>query len=283
MLFFCKGAREPPTKPPAELAAVVDYVITLDPTRNTTGLNSVGWLKPGLKAADSGMGLSQQRAAYGVPANLYGHNASNVQMVWGTGTYGYETADLELFYTTYCPKCQMSKVGFDKKSVWNHKTGKNYVEGILDVSYLSGALLPTTNIQQLTTNNQQPQPDPPGMTAGVKTLVSNTNISTSTESGEGFGPALLSFLVDLNSRGSDPSLPLPLVLSLSLGSLSYAACDKLCTGVTKAGHTYNQVLGTGLLARGIRTSLVATSALQLRWKRSALRVPCTSSAPTRAP
>lgn len=81
---------------------------------------------------------------------------------------------------------------FDKDNVWNNKTGDNFGEGSLDVQYLSG------------------------MGAGVKTLVSNTNISETTEKSVGFGKSLFSFLTSLNSRKID----LPLVLSMSLGSLS---------------------------------------------------------------
>jgi hypothetical protein len=53
-----------------------------------------------------------------------------------------------------------------------------------------------------------------GMTGNIETLVSNSNSSARTESGEAFGGALLAFLVELNSR---PAETLPLVLSMSLG------------------------------------------------------------------
>lgn len=85
-----------------------------------------------------------------------------------------------------------------KANQWKGKTGKNFVEGELDVSYISG------------------------MAPGVQTLVANSNISAATESGEGFGAALLAFLVELNGRER-----LPHVLSMSLGSLSFGACDKV--------------------------------------------------------
>ena len=101
-------------------------------------------------------------------------------------------------------------VSFDKSNKWTGKTGKNFVEGELDVSYIA-AFAP-----------------------GVKTLVANPNISAATESGEGFGAALLAFLVELNSRDSVPN-----VLSMSLGSLSFGSCDKMCNAlVQKGGHTY---------------------------------------------
>ena len=72
------------------------------------------------------------------------------------------------------------------------------------------------------------------MAPGVKTLVANSNTSAATESGEGFGAALLAFLVELNGRPAVPN-----VLSMSLGSLSYGSCNKMCAALAKkGGHTY---------------------------------------------
>ena len=134
----------------------------------------------------------------------------------------YRPADLELFYSTYAPHTVRGRVTLDPHNRWGGATGKNYAEGMLDVSYISG------------------------MASGVRTVVANTNATSATESGEAFGAALLAFLVDLNSRPDPPHIAgggaaaaaaatkpngtaeLPLVLSLSLGSLSYSSCDKLC-------------------------------------------------------
>lgn len=68
------------------------------------------------------------------------------------------------------------------------------------------------------------------MAPGVKTLVANNDISAESEAGEGYGNALLAFLVDLNDRNQDD---LPKVLSLSLGSLSYSSCNNLCQAYDK--------------------------------------------------
>ena len=57
----------------------------------------------------------------------------------------------------------------------------------------------------------------------VHTLVSNTNTSSSTEEGKGFGFALLDFVTSLAARKT-----LPQVLSISLGSLGAYSCDLLC-------------------------------------------------------
>ena len=115
-----------------------------------------------------------------------------------------------MFFSTYATSSSTKDVSFDKSNKWTGKTGKNFVEGELDVSYIA-AFAP-----------------------GVKTLVANPNISAATESGEGFGAALLAFLVELNSRDSVPN-----VLSMSLGSLSFGSCDKMCNAlVQKGGHTY---------------------------------------------
>merc|ERR1712137_1518460 len=66
----------------------------------------------------------------------------------------------------------------------------------------------------------------------VTTLVSNTNTSSSTEEGEGFGQALLDFATELAQRETVPQ-----GLSMSLGSLSPASCDLLCSEAVKMGHT----------------------------------------------
>jgi len=69
---------------------------------------------------------------------------------------------------------------------------------------------------------------------GVRTLVTNTDTSKDTEIGAGFGKALFKFLSALSSRKNE----LPLVLSMSLGSLSYTSCDKICTVIKdKYNHT----------------------------------------------
>ena len=65
-----------------------------------------------------------------------------------------------MFFNTYAPSSSTKDISFDKSNLWKDKTGKNFVEGELDVSYIAG------------------------MAPGVKTLVANTNLSASTESGE---------------------------------------------------------------------------------------------------
>merc|ERR1719265_2958703 len=100
----------------------------------------------------------------------------------------------------------MDKVKFDTA---NHgREGDNYGEGNLDTKMISAFGL------------------------NVTTLVSNTNTSSSTEEGEGFGQALLDFVTELASRETVPH-----VLSMSLGSLAAYSCDLLCSEAVKAGHT----------------------------------------------
>jgi len=69
----------------------------------------------------------------------------------------------------------------------------------------------------------------------VQTIVSNTNTSASTEEGDGFGAALLDFVLELPTRQT-----LPQVLSISLGSLSAASCSLLCDEVVKQGFTHER-------------------------------------------
>jgi len=161
-----------------------------------------------------GMGASfgptAQKAAYNVPADLKGSAKENWQMVFGTGTFGYRTDDLSLFFRQYAPSSSVDDVALDVHNVWHGATGENFAEGTLDASY-AAAFAP-----------------------GVRTVVANTNTSAATENGEAFGGALLSFLIDLNGRSS-----VPLVLSMSLGSLSFGSCDKMCTALAAQGaHSY---------------------------------------------
>jgi subtilase family serine protease len=120
--------------------------------------------------------------------------------------------DIDMFFETYATSSSSKDVSFDQSNKWTGETGKNFVEGELDVSYIAA------------------------MAPGVKTLVANTNISAATESGEGFGAALLAFLVELNGRPQVPN-----VLSMSLGSLSFGSCDKVCSAYAKkGGNTYSK-------------------------------------------
>ena len=118
---------------------------------------------------------------------------------WGPGTFGYSRTRLELLKATQVPLLNLSKISYDTD---NHGTpgGDNYGEGTLDVDMISSFGL------------------------NVRTIVSNTNTSASTEEGEGFGQALLDFLTSLAARNES----MPHVLSMSLGSLSAASCDLLC-------------------------------------------------------
>eukprot|EP00038_Savillea_parva_P018479 m.23893 g.23893 ORF g.23893 m.23893 type:complete len:595 (-) comp4113_c0_seq1:25-1809(-) len=154
-----------------------------------------------------GYSVAEQKAAYGIPVDLATTNGSTMQMVWGPGTFGYSKVQLEAFKMSQCPKLNMDKVVFDTA---NHGTpgGDNYGEGNLDVSMIASFGL------------------------NALTVVSNTNTSSSTEEGDGFGAALLDFVLDLPNRKT-----LPQVLSISLGSLSAASCKLLCTEAVKQGFT----------------------------------------------
>ena len=62
-----------------------------------------------------------------------------------------------MFFETYATSSSSKDVSFDQSNKWTGETGKNFVEGELDVSYIAA------------------------MAPGVKTLVANTNISESLE------------------------------------------------------------------------------------------------------
>lgn len=91
--------------------------------------------------------------------------------------------------------------------------GDNWGEGTLDISLISS------------------------IAPGVLTFVSNTDNSQSAEEGDGFGPAMLSWMTGLIQNASTQGLPN--VISLSLGSLSWDSCNLLCEGVAaeSAGAT----------------------------------------------
>jgi len=154
----------------------------------------------------SSYSVAGQKRAYKLPADYAATNPATLQMVWGPGTFGYSPRELEAFREEECPGLNPSKVHFDTS---HHGTagGDNWGEGSLDTHMIASF----------------------GM--NVSTLVSNTNTSISTEEGEGFGLAFLDFVTELASRPTVPH-----VLSLSLGSLSAASCDLLCSEAVKMGE-----------------------------------------------
>lgn len=192
---------------PLGLKPTVDFVVALGGKVQAHGRFGGEPRNTTVEAGVSGMSLGAQKKAYQMPADLKTSNPGNVQMVWGTGTFGYRDADLQLFFQTYCPACNTTMVEFDADNDWIGETGENFVEGELDTEYISG------------------------MAVNTRTLVSNTNISAATESGPGFGAALIAFTSALNARSKD----VPLVLSMSLGSLGFDSCDRLCKGIEANG------------------------------------------------
>lgn len=157
--------------------------------------------------AGSDYTISNIKGAYGLPTELQATNDQTLQMIWGPGSFGYSSLQLRLHKAKQCPLLNMNKVKFDTA---NHgeSGGDNYGEGNLDTKMISSFGL------------------------NVSTIVSNTNISASTEEGDGFGQALLDFATELASREV-----LPHVLSMSLGSLASASCDLLCAEAVKLGHS----------------------------------------------
>ena len=196
--------------------------------------------------------VSNQKTAYKIPADTAATNPKTMQMVWGPGTFGYSPDGLAEFKQEECPGINLDKVKFDT-SAHGQPGGDNFGEGTLDTHMISSF----------------------GMNA--TTIVSNTNTSSSTEEGEGFGLAFLDFVTELAARPVVPH-----VLSLSLGSLSAYSCDLLCdkaaaTGKVELGKcreylqrqrqvcmfmSVEQVakINTGLMALGLRgVSIFASS------------------------
>ena len=149
---------------------------------------------------------ARQKASYGIPLHLKGTNAKNLQEVWGCGTFGVNKTELSMYYKLYCPTCSVDDVEYGTA---NHgkEGGDNFLEGTLDTTYIT-AFAP-----------------------GVKTINTNTNTSMATEEGEGQGVATVVAMEAIARR----KMGLPLVLSLSLGSLGYDSCDFLCSQYAKGG------------------------------------------------
>ena len=172
-------------------------------SKETKVLPSVG--KELVSRLSGAYSIGNQKKAYGIPTDLVATNESLSQMVWGPGTFGYSPDQLQQLKESQCPLLNLSKVKFDTD---NHGTpgGDNWGEGNLDVAMITSFGL------------------------NVETIVSNTNTSSSTEEGKGFGLALLDFITELASREKVPQ-----VLSISLGSLSAFSCDLLCEKAVDKG------------------------------------------------
>ena len=181
-----------------------DFVFRRDSlSKETKVLPSVG--KELVSRLSGAYSIGNQKKAYGIPTDLVATNESLSQMVWGPGTFGYSPDQLQQLKESQCPLLNLSKVKFDTD---NHGTpgGDNWGEGNLDVAMITSFGL------------------------NVETIVSNTNTSSSTEEGKGFGLALLDFITELASREKVPQ-----VLSISLGSLSAFSCDLLCEKAVNKG------------------------------------------------
>lgn len=197
----------------------VDFVVRRDSVGSTFGRkidsnHIASGTKPNSLSASADSidySVSAIKNAYGIPTDLQATNEATQQMVWGPGTFGYSQPYLAKFKHDQAPLINMDKIVFDTE---NHGEagGDNFMEGQLDVDMISAFGL------------------------NVSTLVSNTNTSASTEETTGFGAALLDFLTELAAREKVPN-----VLSMSLGSLSAASCDYLCTeAVETYGHTLEE-------------------------------------------
>ncbi len=144
---------------------------------------------------------ARQRDFYSIPQAQRSTNKTNLQMVWGCGTFGVNKTELGMFYDHYCSDCDLADVSYDTV---HHgvERGDNFMEGTLDTTYIST------------------------FGKGTPTLVSNTNTSMATEEGEGQGIATVVAFEEIAQRKT-----VPLVLSLSLGSLAFDACNALCTNL----------------------------------------------------
>lgn len=153
-----------------------------------------------------------QKQSYGMPTNLVSKVSTNRQAVWGPGTFGVLTSDLSAFYSYYSVPASTGAV----KIPWHKGTpgGDNFGEGTLDATYITS------------------------MAPGVATYVINSNTSESTEESPGFGYALENFMLLTMAQAAE----VPYVLSMSLGSLSWDSCDKMCKLAVPLGISFSDCL-----------------------------------------
>lgn len=89
--------------PPQHLHPVIDFVHKPKSPRNSANSGIAGQHnKPNPKFKTS-FGVAGtptlQRKLYGIPEDLKGSNKTNLQMVWGPGTFGVNLKELQEFYT----------------------------------------------------------------------------------------------------------------------------------------------------------------------------------------
>ena len=155
---------------------------------------------------------NSQKQSYGMPTNLVSKSPANRQAVWGPGTFGVSKNDLSSFYSYFNVPATTNQV--DTIGYAGSPGGDNYGEGTLDATWITS------------------------MAPGVKTYIINTNTSESTEEGPGFGYALENFML-LNMAQSKE---VPFVLSMSLGSLSWDSCDKMCKLAPSLGVSFSDCM-----------------------------------------
>ena len=189
---------------PARFAALVrKVVLRTEAQPGTPAHDGLLHARSNVRASGPPYGAPEVRTAYGMPASAVG--AGQTQLVWGPGTYGVLTTDVEKYWRSFGINNtldRLQRTGYANAS----SSGDNFGEASLDTDIVSG------------------------MAPGAVTVVSNTNKSHAPEEGPGFGYAEAAFLNGLVSQTE-----LPGVVSLSLGSLTYRSCVILCDGVAKSG------------------------------------------------
>ncbi|KNC46652.1 tripeptidyl peptidase I [Thecamonas trahens ATCC 50062] len=204
------AATAEPTAPmhaPAVLHPAIEAAFVIhgeaDPTARAQALPEVEatGAATGAGAGDaSGVPPQLQRELLGIDASVRGPGASGVPvMVWGPGTFGYLASDLQQYYSQWGVNNSVSLLSHHGAD--GTPGGDNFGEGTLDTTQSSAIGL------------------------GVPIWVTNTNTSSANEEGPGFGYAFLGFSTML--AAADES-KLPGVLSMSLGSISFEACSRMC-------------------------------------------------------
>ena len=107
-----------PLTPPESLAAVVEFVhVARTPSDVNLGSQHVGDQVPTVRTPPppslphANLGTpARQRDFYALPQSQRSQNATNLQMVWGCGTFGVNKTELGMFYDQYCADCNLDDV-----------------------------------------------------------------------------------------------------------------------------------------------------------------------------
>ena len=190
-----------------ELAGLVDIVLVVGKggSGSGSGRGSHGSVMATSRVGAGGVSPQTQRMLLGIPESEVGPGEGGVHVaVWGPGTFGVASSDLQQYYDEFGVKNNVDLV--TKPDFPGTPGGDNWGEGTLDATQSSSIGL------------------------GVPIWVINSNASAGNDETPAFGYSFLAFAA---STAAVNESSLPGVLSFSLGSVSFEACSRLCQTLVK--------------------------------------------------